>query len=394
MFDDQANISSRKEGSLLCLGMPKGCEFGIDLNSWIVGDSFSGIKQIPQGVHIMFASSHGSFDDFGPRCLLFLNIESESIYISQWDKGNEEIVPENQLDNAVIFQYRESYKSHFFETSMAPYPLENHSKWNSFSCYISPSLLDRLVPVTGVIRNTIPERNEEGLPVAKKHYYTHLPQVSDYKNEFITQFVMDTSEAIQICIHNKYNDDIYSFLGEFQYSYICFFLGQDFDSFNQYKQFFFLFTHVDLLIHRNILMNSDSINEHSISSMDNKDIININENINSSAEVSIETQFPVSTYNNNIILSSSLYKTCILKGLECIYNQLLDMPTEFIFSTDDEKPTFIIECLQNLALIVKENENDICDEAISIWNKIFTFINKQGYDMYDHLDENDFAVVS
>jgi A1 cistron-splicing factor AAR2 len=40
--------------SLVCLGVPKGTEFGIDLRSWVVGEHFQGLKLIPPGLHYVY----------------------------------------------------------------------------------------------------------------------------------------------------------------------------------------------------------------------------------------------------------------------------------------------------------------------------------------------------
>ena len=43
------------EGAVLVLlDMPLGSEFGIDCNSWNIGERFRGIKMIPPGVHFVY----------------------------------------------------------------------------------------------------------------------------------------------------------------------------------------------------------------------------------------------------------------------------------------------------------------------------------------------------
>ena len=40
-----------RSGSLLCLGVPSGTEFGLDYSNWTVGGKFMGVKLVPPGVH-------------------------------------------------------------------------------------------------------------------------------------------------------------------------------------------------------------------------------------------------------------------------------------------------------------------------------------------------------
>ena len=39
---------------LVMLGMPPGTEFGIDTNTWNVGEKFKGVKMIPPGLHFIY----------------------------------------------------------------------------------------------------------------------------------------------------------------------------------------------------------------------------------------------------------------------------------------------------------------------------------------------------
>jgi A1 cistron-splicing factor AAR2 len=41
-------------GTLVFLNVPKGTEFGIDLQAWNTDENFKGIKMIPPGLHYIF----------------------------------------------------------------------------------------------------------------------------------------------------------------------------------------------------------------------------------------------------------------------------------------------------------------------------------------------------
>lgn len=86
---------------LVCLGVPRGCLVGLDCYSWAAGDSFVGIKGIPDGFHIFRA--RGSAADemaFAPWTGEFLFTSSSSssssssspeLLIRKWDPENCEM---------------------------------------------------------------------------------------------------------------------------------------------------------------------------------------------------------------------------------------------------------------------------------------------------------------
>jgi A1 cistron-splicing factor AAR2 len=45
---------ARKRASLLCLDVPQGTLFGVDLQAWTTGPLFKGVKIIPPGTHIFY----------------------------------------------------------------------------------------------------------------------------------------------------------------------------------------------------------------------------------------------------------------------------------------------------------------------------------------------------
>lgn len=44
----------RKRASILCLDVPPGTLFGVDLQAWTTGPKFKGVKIIPPGTHIFY----------------------------------------------------------------------------------------------------------------------------------------------------------------------------------------------------------------------------------------------------------------------------------------------------------------------------------------------------
>ena len=51
----------------------------------------------------------------------------------------------------------------------------------------------------------------------------------------ITNYTFDRSDALSTLLTKEYNNDYNSFLGELQFAFICFLIGQSFDAFDQWK---------------------------------------------------------------------------------------------------------------------------------------------------------------
>ena len=54
MEQDVAKRLFDEGATFVFLDVPPGTEFGIDLNTWNVGDNFRGVKMIPPGLHFVY----------------------------------------------------------------------------------------------------------------------------------------------------------------------------------------------------------------------------------------------------------------------------------------------------------------------------------------------------
>ncbi len=57
MDQKTAKILFEEGATLIFLNVPEGTEFGIDYNTWTVGERFKGVKMIPPGVHFVYYSA-------------------------------------------------------------------------------------------------------------------------------------------------------------------------------------------------------------------------------------------------------------------------------------------------------------------------------------------------
>ena len=54
MSQEQAQWLFSEGAMLVFLDVPPGTEFGVDYNSWAVGEKFKGVKMIPPGIHFVY----------------------------------------------------------------------------------------------------------------------------------------------------------------------------------------------------------------------------------------------------------------------------------------------------------------------------------------------------
>jgi A1 cistron-splicing factor AAR2 len=54
MEQDVARRLFDEGATFVFLDVPPGTEFGIDLNTWNVGEKFKGVKMIPPGLHFVY----------------------------------------------------------------------------------------------------------------------------------------------------------------------------------------------------------------------------------------------------------------------------------------------------------------------------------------------------
>jgi len=72
----------------VCLGLPAGREFGVDLRSYTVGDRFGGMKMIPtQGVHFLV------FGTDMDRTGCFVSLAPSEVAVFRWDAAVELLLP-------------------------------------------------------------------------------------------------------------------------------------------------------------------------------------------------------------------------------------------------------------------------------------------------------------
>ncbi|XP_013415495.2 protein AAR2 homolog [Lingula anatina] len=270
MDQEQAQVLFREGAMLVFLDVPQGTEFGIDCQSWRVGPKFKGVKMIPPGVHFVYFSACSKEGEVSPRTGFFYHFKKREVLIKKWDK-----VTEDMKTTEVTKEEQDRVESNRKELDqyLGAYPYDSYKKWVSLSNHITESLASRLQPQSGKItavtqlvsegsttqsRRERADREMETAPSGTrqdKEVESRLPELTVEpgsrinfsaipKQKYpegatpaqVTQYSMDSSHVLKVILDTHYSDNPMGLLGELQFAFICFLIGQNYDGFEQWKK--------------------------------------------------------------------------------------------------------------------------------------------------------------
>ena len=233
-------------GTVLILdGPPPGSEVGVDYKAWQIGERFKGVYGIPPGVHMVYYSCSDVKRGVGlsSRTCFFLQLEPGDVQVFRWDTSTELLQPVVDEDDAQ--RYSNMVRGGAFSDGLGPYDTTELEKWTRLSHHISPTVLDRLEPVHKCIHSTAKWYDSKGeapttIPTV---FYTPMPDRRKRKGKTkavptpreITAYALDRSQALVALIRDQFAGDMFLFLGEMQFSFLCFLLGQSLEAFDQWK---------------------------------------------------------------------------------------------------------------------------------------------------------------
>ncbi|XP_028309215.1 protein AAR2 homolog [Gouania willdenowi] len=270
MDPDVARRLFEEGATLVLLDVPKGTELGIDCKVWKVGPLFKGVKMIPPGLHFLYYSSVNSptcGSEIGPRTGLFLSVKPKDVILAKWDQKEEDLDFSASQDEEQVNRIRANLRE--LDPHLGPYPFEVLRKWVSLTDRISEEMANHLQPLSGRIcaySDVIPEverrhtkdredqpRNDtacqsmrEGLdrlPRMKQREGTNL-RFSDLPKKMyppgatpaqITACSMDLSYALETVLENNHKMQPLNLLGELQFAFVCFIIGNVYEGFEHWK---------------------------------------------------------------------------------------------------------------------------------------------------------------
>uniref|UniRef100_A0A914H0E4 Protein AAR2 homolog n=1 Tax=Globodera rostochiensis TaxID=31243 RepID=A0A914H0E4_GLORO len=255
-------------GVLVLKDFPVGCEFGIDYRSWVVGPNFLGMKMIPPGVHFVYFSVPGA-----PRIAFFHCFQEKEVVLRRWDKQSEDLVPDYKSDEVELGRLRANLKN--IDRHLGVYPFSDYRDWLSLSSYITPKIVRRLSPSNALgrissqnemvtheaelekrmgdplglsivdreHRGRIRFTDEYGLPLMSEGeeaqlHFTQIPQITLAETN-LRRAGIDSSDRFLRCL-SSVGGDYREVLGEFQFAFIIFLIGQVYEGFDQWKRWIHL----------------------------------------------------------------------------------------------------------------------------------------------------------
>ncbi|KAK9829455.1 hypothetical protein WJX72_005966 [[Myrmecia] bisecta] len=291
---DTAKELVRQGGTLLLLDVPEGTHLGIDQQSFVVGPKFKGVKMLPPGAHLVSYNAASKQGEFAPTTSFFVVLRPQAVVVRRWNTESELLDP--MPDEDEVERYAAGVRRLDFDASLAPYDLRSYPRWKQLSQHITQALVAKLAPAGhGNISITAeaapsaqqpPTAAEERLeaqlqrPCAQRTapagtesdagptametgaeersqggagpsgrtaaasqgvgrcFYTHMPRLvkaSGLTSEALTAANLDKSQLLDDLISKEYSGHELAILGETQFAFLAFLMGQSLEGFAQWK---------------------------------------------------------------------------------------------------------------------------------------------------------------
>lgn len=141
---------------ILLLDLPEKALTGIDLLSFTTSPRFRGVKNVPPGLHFVFAASNSGFSvRNGAWFYVSPGVGSPQIFVKKWDESTEELVAETSQTD--VFKHKANLGS-IWKDGLTPYRQtvqqgdtgaednwsEESTDWSKLTSHITPTLLSRI----------------------------------------------------------------------------------------------------------------------------------------------------------------------------------------------------------------------------------------------------------
>lgn len=262
-MDPETALELVKQGAtLLLLDVPQYTLVGIDTQMFTVGPAFKGIKMIPPGPHfVYYSSSSKDGKQFSPIVGFFVDAAPSEVIVRKWNQQEERLVkvPEDEEE-----RFCQAVKSLEFDRYLGPYNLSQYGEWKQLSSYLTKTIIKRIEPVGGEITVACESEMDKNSPKtsieraldaqlgtgkfsastsvdrSKKRgcYYTTIPRVikrRGMEGKELTSLNLDKTELLESVLIKDYGGSEDLLLGELQFAYIAFLMGQSLEAFFQWK---------------------------------------------------------------------------------------------------------------------------------------------------------------
>ncbi|KAI3761018.1 hypothetical protein L1987_51423 [Smallanthus sonchifolius] len=260
MDADAALELVKKGAALLFLDVPQHTLLGIDTQMFSVGPNFKGIKMIPPGPHfIYYSSANRGGSEFSPMIGFFMDLNPSEVIVRKWDLQEERLIKVPEEEEEI---YSQAVRSLEFDKYLGPYTLSQFGEWKMLSNYITKSVIERIEPIGAdisvihepdILENGPKTAMEEALSKQLKNtnipksddrlrkrgcYYTKIPRLIKQKgalSQDLTSLNLDKTSLLESILVKDYGGAEDLLLGELQFAFIAFLMGQSLEAFLQWK---------------------------------------------------------------------------------------------------------------------------------------------------------------
>ena len=225
-------------------------------------------------------SPANKYGNAAPCTGFWLHLKSGEVSVWRWNKETEDL---ESLSSEETYNYSLGVRNFEFDTFLGAYPMEKHKEWVKLTCFISPQVLTTLEPIGKKISPIYDENQDENLEkilnqqknnnnsdaqkvtdststnskteMSKNNktidksshipYFTDIPSLKNLHKKIpisnksaneITKLHLDKSDLLKESLLRRYTSTIDDILGELQFCFICFLMGQSLDAFEQWKK--------------------------------------------------------------------------------------------------------------------------------------------------------------
>ncbi|KAL1215272.1 hypothetical protein V5N11_017036 [Cardamine amara subsp. amara] len=262
VMDSEMALELVKHGAtLLFLDVPQHTLVGIDTQIFSVGPDFKGIKMIPPGIHFVFySSSTRDGREFSPTIGFFVDVAPSQVIVRKWNQQEEWLSKVSEEEEE---RYSQAVRSLEFDKYLGPYNLSQYGEWKHLSNYITKDVVEKFEPVGGEITVIYESAILEGgpktemeraldeqmkkskskassteQPKGNRFYYTAIPRIIKNKGmsgQELTSMNHDKTQLLESVLSKEYKGSEDLLLGELQFSFVAFLMGQSLESFMQWK---------------------------------------------------------------------------------------------------------------------------------------------------------------
>ena len=235
--------------TLVILDAPPGTSMTLDTLAFSSTTSLRGIKFINDGIHLLTYGLDKT--DLGMRNGFFFNAKPGNVSAWKWDKKTEQLFPiREQVQGHELQQRLESL--HPYLTTFQPPEDDEKTTWSDLIKYITPEILNRVLPADWAFTSQTPSTNDEAtdqlssLPSSKAEAILKFISVN-LNNTFNphaigrerTEQILDKSYYLNTLLQQL--PDELALLGEFQLSFITVLYMNNFSGFETWKNLFTVF---------------------------------------------------------------------------------------------------------------------------------------------------------